>query len=420
MERIVETDNMQRAWQKVKANRGAPGPDGLTLEAFEAMFAHQWPTIRQQLLEGTYRPGPARRKLIPKPDGSQRPLGIPNVVDRLIQQAILQILNPIFDPHFSESSYGFRPKRSAHGAIKQIQRTIREGYRHCVDMDLSKFFDRVQHDVLMARVSRRVNDKRLLRLIGRFLRAGIMVEGIHQRSTEGTMQGGPLSPLLANILLDDLDKELEHRGLKLVRYADDFLIFVRTQVAAERVFASVERFLSEHLKLIVNRDKSCVCRTAGVEFLGYCFHGFGGQIRLSDKNTRKFKQEVRAITRRAGGISFQHRLFVLRRYARGWMDYFVLEQRKTVLLNLDKWIRRRIRSCIWMSWRLPRTRISQLKRLGIAHEEAVPFGCSRKGPWRLSIVSGVRQAMNNQWLQLQGLFSLEERWSELAHKRRTA
>jgi len=282
------------------------------------------------------------------------------------------------------------------------------------------WFDRVQHDVLMARVSRRVNDKRLLRLIGRFLRAGIMVEGIHQRSTEGTMQGGPLSPLLANILLDDLDKELEHRGLKLVRYADDFLIFVRTQVAAERVFASVERFLSEHLKLIVNRDKSCVCRTAGVEFLGYCFHGFGGQIRLSDKNTRKFKQEVRAITRRAGGISFQHRLFVLRRYARGWMDYFVLEQRKTVLLNLDKWIRRRIRSCIWMSWRLPRTRISQLKRLGIAHEEAVPFGCSRKGPWRLSIVSGVRQAMNNQWLQLQGLFSLEERWSELAHKRRTA
>ena len=361
MERVVDRANMEQAWRNVKANRGAPGADGVTLEHVRRNFRFQWPSVRQQLLEGTYRPGAARRKSIPKPDGSQRHLGIPNVVDRLIQQAILQILTPIFDPDFSESSYGFRPKRSAHGAIKQIQTTIRSGYRHCVDMDLSKFFDRVQHDVLMARVSRKVRDKRLLRLIGRYLRAGVMVDGIKQPSTEGTMQGGPLSPLLANILLDDLDKELESRGLNFVRYADDFLIFVRTEVAARRVFGSVERFLTQRLKLVVNRDKSRVCKTAGVEFLGYCFHGFGGQIRISDKNRRKFKQRCREILRRIGGITLEHRLFVLRRYLRGWIDYFVLEQRKSVTRELDKWLRRRVRACIWKTWRLPRTRVSRLQ-----------------------------------------------------------
>ena len=424
MERIVDRANMQQAWRNVKANRGAPGADGVTLEHFAETFADQWPSVRQQLLEGNYRPGAARRKFIPKPDGSQRHLGIPNVVDRLIQQAILQILTPIFDPHFSESSYGFRPKRAAHGAIKQIQKTIRSGYRHCVDMDRrrrnglrhcrSKFFDRVQHDVLMARVSRKVHDKRVLRLIGRYLRAGVMVDGVKQPSTEGTMQGGPLSPLLANILLDDLDKELEHRGLNFVRYADDFLIFVKSKLAADRVFASVERFLTSRLKLVVNRDKSRVCKTAGVEFLGYCFHGFSGQIRVSEKNVHKFKQRCLEITRRIGGISLEHRLFVLRRYVRGWIDYFVLEQRKSVARELDKWLRRRVRACIWKSWRLPRTRISRLKQLGIKHEDALGFGCSRKGPWRLSKTSGLQQAL---WLAEQGLLSLLERWSELAPKR---
>ena len=417
MERIVDRANMEQAWRNVKANRGAPGADGVTLEHFAEIFASQWPLVRQQLLEGTYQPGPARRKSIPKPDGSQRHLGIPNVVDRLIQQAILQILTLIFDPHFSESSYGFRPKRSAHGAIKQIQTTIRRGYHCCVDMDLSKFFDRVQHDVLMSRVSRKVRDKRVLRLIGRYLRAGVMVDGIKQPSTEGTMQGGPLSPLLANILLDDLDKELKHRGLNFVRYADDFLIFVRTEVAANRVFESVERFLTHRLKLVVNRDKSRVCKTAGVEFLGYCFHGFGGQIRISDKNRRKFKERCREILRRVGGITLEHRLFALRRYLRGWIDYFVLEQRKSVARDLDKWLRRRVRACIWKTWRLPRTRVSRLKQLGIKHEDALGFGCSRKGPWRLAKTSGLQRSMSNQWLADQDLFSLSERWSELAPKR---
>ncbi len=248
-----------------------PGPDGITLEEFPQGLRSQGPTIRQQLLDGTYAPQPARRKSIPKSDGSERHLGIPNVLDRLIQQAILQVLTPIFDPHFSESSFGFRPKRSAHGAIKQVQHHIRSGYRHCVDMDLSKFFDRCQHDVLLARVARRVGDKRLLRLIGNYLRAGVMVNTVWEPSTEGTMQGGPLSPLLANILLDDFDKELELRGLRFVRYADDFLVFTKTEKSAHRVFDSVERYLTRKLKLVVNHAKSRVRKADGLEFLGYQF-----------------------------------------------------------------------------------------------------------------------------------------------------
>jgi RNA-directed DNA polymerase len=342
------------------------------------------------------------------------------VIDRLIGQAILQVLTPIFDPDFSESSFGFRPKRSAHGAAKQIQKTIRNGYRWCVDMDLSKFFDRVQHDVLMARVSRKVHDPVLLKLIGRYLRAGVMVEGILQPSTEGTMQGGPLSPLLANILLDDFDKVLEQRGLRFVRYADDFLVFVRSESAARRVFHSVESYLTGTLKLVINRDKSRVCRTAGVEFLGFQFHGYGGQIRVSPKSIKKFKQRAKEILTRNRGISMRRRLAELRLYLRGWIDYFVLEQRKSLAITLDKWLRRRVRACYWSNWRLPRTRLKKLKALGVSYEEAYPFAHSGKGPWRLSMTSGVQRALSNAWLQSQGLFTLAKRWSELAPKRRTA
>ncbi|GIW83285.1 MAG: hypothetical protein KatS3mg105_5092 [Gemmatales bacterium] len=245
MEAVVDQANMERAWKNVKANRGAPGPDGITIAEFPAWLRPRWPTIRQQLLDGTYQPGPVRRKTIDKPDGGQRLLGIPNVLERLIQQAIVQVLTPIFDPHFSQSSFGFRPKRSAHGAARQVQRIIRCGHRFAADIDLSKFFDRVQHDVLMARVARRVDDKRLLRLIGRYLRAGVMVEGVLQPTDVGTPQGGPLSPLLSNILLDDLDKELERCGLPFVRYADDFAIFAKSQRATERIMASVSRYLTE-------------------------------------------------------------------------------------------------------------------------------------------------------------------------------
>jgi RNA-directed DNA polymerase len=420
MESFVDPDNLETAWRNVKGNRGAPGPDGVTIEQFPETIREQWPEIRQQLLEGTYQPGAARRKSIPKPDGSERHLGIPNVIDRLIQQAILQVLTPIFDAGFSESSYGFRPKRSAHGAVKQIQATIRSGYRHCVDMDLSKFFDRVQHDVLLARVSRKVHDKRLLKLIGRYLRAGVMVEGIHQATPEGTMQGGPLSPLLANILLDDFDKLLESRGLHFVRYADDFLVFTKTATAAERVYQSVERYLTRKLKLVVNHQKSRVCSTNGVEFLGYQFHGYSGQIRISPKKLAKLNERIHEILSRNRGMSMTSRLSELRLYLRGWIGYFALEQRKTILLDLDKRIRRLIRACYWKSWRLPRTRISKLIALGISKADAMTFGNSRKGFMRMALTSALQRGLSNSHLANLGLFNLTDRWSVLAPLRRTA
>ena len=411
---------MERAWRNVKANGGAPGPDGMTLDEFFRTFRAQWPTVRQQLLDGTYEPSPARRKSIPKPDGSERHLGIPNVQDRVIQQAILQVLTPIFDPGFSESSFGFRPNRSAQGAAQQVQAHIRAGYRHCVDMDLSKFFDRVQHDVLMTKVARKVRDKRLLRLIGRYLRAGVMDGVDFQPSIEGTMQGGPLSPLLANILLDDFDKELERRGLRFVRYADDFLVFTKTRQAARRVSGSVGRYLTRKLKLVVNRQKSRICSTDGVEFLGFIFTGYGGQIRISPKNIKKFKKRVREITRRQRGVSMASRYQELRRYFQGWMGYFSLVPVKSIFRKLDKWARRRLRSCYWKQWRRPRTRIAKLRKLGIREREAVTHGISSKGPWVLSKTEAMHIALPIDYLRKEGLVNLEELWNKFAPKWRTA
>jgi RNA-directed DNA polymerase len=420
MEEIVDERNMERAWKKVKANRGAPGPDGVTLDEFAQTFRDQWPTVRQQLLDGTYEPSPARRKSIPKPDGSERHLGIPNVQERLFQQAILQVLTPIFDPGFSESSFGFRPNRSAQGAAQQVQAHIRAGYRHCVDMDLSKFFDRVQHDVLLARVARKARDKRLLRLIGRYLRAGVMDGADLQPSIEGTMQGGPLSPILANILLDDFDKELERRGLPFVRYADDFLVFTKTSTAARRVYTSVGRYLTRKLKLVVNRQKSRTCSTDGVEFLGFVFTGYGGQIRVSPKNIKKLKDRVREITRRKWGVSLSHRYQELRRYLQGWMGYFSLVPVKGIFSKLDKWIRRRIRSCYWKQWRQPRTRVAMLRKLGIHGRKAVTHGASSKGPWVSAKTEAMHIALPVDYLRNEGLVSLEELWNKFAPKWRIA
>lgn len=420
MEQIVDQRNRERAWKNVKANRGAPGPDGVTLDEFFQTFRDQWPTVRQQLLEGTYEPDPARRKSIPKPDGSERHLGIPHVQERLIQQAILQVLTPIFDPEFSESSFGFRPNRSAQQAAKQVQAYIRAGYRHCVDMDLSKFFDRVQHDVLLARVARKVRDKRLLRLMGRYLRAGVMVAADLQPSIEGTMQGGPLSPLLANILLDDFDKELERRGHHFVRYADDFLVFTKTREAARRVYVSVGRYLTRKLKLVINRQKSRICGTDGVEFVGFIFVGYGGQIRVSPKNIQKFKDRVRQITRRKRGVSMARRYQELRWYFQGWVGYFRLVPIKSFFSEMDKWVRRRLRSCYWKQWKNPRTRIAKLKKLGIREKEAVTHGVSSKGPWVMSSSQAVHEALSVAYLQESGLASLLEIWSKLTAKKRIA
>ena len=372
MEAVVDSKNMERAWKQVRANRGAPGPDGITLAEFPDWLQPQWPTIRQQLLDGTYRPAPVRRKTIDKPDGGQRQLGIPNVLDRVIQQAILQVLTPVFDPGFSESSHGFRPRRSAHGAAKQVQRTIRRGYRHAVDMDLSKFFDKVQHDVLVSRIARKVSDPSLLKLIGRYLRAGVMVEGVLQASDEGTPQGGPLSPLLANILLDDLDKELERRGLPFVRYADDFVIFTRSERSATPVFASVGRYLTEELRLVVNQEKSRIVAADGVEFLGFVFRGRRGTINVTEKNIQKFKRRIRQLTGRSRGISMERRMGELRPYIRGWMGYFGLAAQLKLFDKLDQWIRRRIRMCYWKRWRHVRTRRRELIRLGAGASSGDP------------------------------------------------
>ena len=420
MEEIVDEIIIEMAWARVKANRGAPGPDGITLEEFPEWFRPQWETVRQQLLDGTYRPEPVRRVSIDKPGGGTRELGIPNLLERVIQTAIVLVLTPIFDPEFSESSFGYRPYRSAQDAVKQVQTIIRGGRRWCVDMDLSKFFDRVQHDVLMSRVARKVRDKRLLKLIGRYLRAGVMVDGLCQPSTEGTMQGGPLSPLLSNIYLDDLDKELEKRGLPFVRYADDFVIFTKTEVAAQRVYASVERFLTERLKLIVNHDKSSIRRADGLEFVGYEFRGYGGQIRVSKKKLDAFKKRVSEIFRRNRGTSMKSRYAEFRSYAIGWLGYFALDQVKTTFSKLDKWLRRRVRACYWKQWRKSKTRLKKLISLGVSYRVARRFAMSGKGPWRLSMTSGVQRALSIEYLTDEGLLNLEERWQSLASLRRNA
>lgn len=417
MEKIVSRPNIDIAWKNVKANRGAPGPDGITLTEFPSWFRPRWETIRQQLLDGTYQPQPVRRVTIDKPDGGKRMLGIPNVLERLLQQAIVQILTPVFDPSFSNSSYGFRPKRSAHGATKQVQRTIRRGYQYAVDMDLSKFFDRCQHDVIMARVARKVDDKLVLKLIGRYLRAGVIVEGVFQPTIEGTPQGGPASPLLANILLDDLDKELEKRGLPFVRYADDFVIFTKSRRSAERVFSSITRYLTTHLRLVVNLEKSRIVPSSEVEYLGFVFRGSRATINVSDKSIVRFKHRIREITGRSRGISMDRRLGELQRFVRGWMGYFGLASQLKLFASLEQWIRRRIRCCYWKRWRHVRTRRRVLIALGVSPRQAARHARSRKGPWHMAktIASGV--GMTNAWLQAQGVLSLKTLWAELAQLR---
>jgi RNA-directed DNA polymerase len=420
MELVAAPENLDRAWRQVKRNRGAPGPDGMTIAQFEGWARANWPAVRRQLLDGTYRPAPVRRKSIPKDGGGERLLGIPNVLDRLIQQAISQVLTPIFDPGFSESSFGFRPNRSAHGAAKRVQQIIQQGHAHCVDVDLSKFFDRVQHDVLMRCVSRKVHDRRVLRLIGRYLRAGVMVEGVLQPTDEGAPQGGPLSPLLSNILLDDLDKELERRGLQFVRYADDFVIFVRSARSARRVFSSVQRFLTQHLKLAINEQKSSVRLASDCEYLGFAFVGRRVTIKVAPKKLKAFKRRVRQITGRSRGISMRRRLTDLNRYLRGWIGYFGLARQFDDFANLDGWIRRRIRMCYWKQWRRPRTKVRNLVRLGVSLDLAIKHAISRKSYWRMSCTPAMRYAMPNKWLAQQGLLSLKQLWSDLAPLRGTA
>ena len=412
LECILSSDNIRDAWNQVRSNKGAPGIDGVTIEEFPCTFRECWPEIRSTILEGSYVPSAVLRVEIPKADGkSTRPLGIPTVLDRVIQQAIAQVLTPIFDPTFSESSCGFRPERSAHEGVKQLKRFIRQGYKVAVDCDLSKFFDTVVHDVLMVSVSRRVKDKRVLKLIGKYLRAGVMVNGRHLKTTMGVPQGGPLSPLLANILLDDLDKELERRNHKFVRYADDFIIVVKSITAGNRVMASIRRFLENKLKLKVNEEKSKVVPVGECSFLGFVF--VSGKIRWSDKSFQKFKQRICEITGRSRGISMEQRMKELAYYIRGWMNYYGISEYYRPIPLIDKWIRRRIRMCYWKQWRYVRTKVRNLLKLGAFKKDAILTALSRKGPWRLSKTRAVQSAITNKWLVEQGLISVKDQWVKI-------
>lgn len=413
MERILSSANLTAAWRRVVRNRGAAGVDGMKVEELLEHWRRDGARIRASLLDGSYQPSPVRRVSIPKASGGERVLGIPTVLDRLIQQAVLQVLTPIFDPGFSASSFGFRPGRSAHGAVKRVAGLYQQGYRVAIDMDLEKFFDRVQHDVLMRRVARKVDDKRVLRLIGRYLRAGAMDGDVVIPRGEGTPQGGPLSPLLANILLDDLDKELESRGLRFSRYADDFLIVTRSWLAARRVKASVTRWLDRHLRLKVNEAKSKVARLSECAFLGFRIH-HKGTIRIAKASFERFRRRVRELTGRSRGISMTRRVRELNRYTRGWARYFSLAVTKTPFRSLDRWIRRRLRMCYWKQWRRPKTRIRNLLALGAPKDLAVKVGVSRKGPWRLAKTLGTHHALDLAFLRRLGLVSISDIWKRCA------
>ena len=397
LEQILNRANLLRAWHRVRSNHGSAGVDGVTIEDFPAQLKQHWPAVKSSLLDGTYQPQPVKRHEIPKRSGGKRPLGIPTVLDRVIQQAILQVLQPQFDPEFSDSSFGFRPHRSGHDAVKRVRSILDSGYTWVVDIDLSKFFDRVNHDVLMARVARKVKDKRVLRLIGRYLRAGVEVDG-----------EGPLSPLLANIVLDDFDKELERRGHRFVRYADDFVVFVRSKRAALRVGRSVARFLKCRLKLEINRQKSRIRRGPRCEYLGFTFPD--KRIIWAAESLENFKYNVRRLTARSWGISMELRLEKLSRYIRGWLNYYALSQYYRPLPELDEWIRRRVRMCYMKQWRWTRTRIRNLLSLGASKSQAIPVGMSSKGPWRLARTYATQLGLNNLWLKEQGLISVRDHW----------
>src|SRR6266699_1256678 len=403
MEEVGARGNLVRAWKRVRSNKGGPGVDRMTIEDAKAYLREHWPSIRSQLLAGTYQPQPVKRVEIPKPDGGVRKLGIPTVLDRFIQQALLQVLQKRWDRTFSEHSYGFRPGRSAHQAVAQAQRYIAAGYNVVVDLDLEKFFDRVNHDSLMARVAVRVSDKRVLRLIRAFLKAGVMEDGLVSPVDEGTPQGGPLSPLLSNLVLDDLDKELARRGHRFCRYADDCNIYVRSRRAGERVMASMSRFLTQKLRLTVNEAKSAVARPEERKFLGFSISNDGSERRIAPKALAKFKTQVRDKTRRTRGISLQQVIEELTPCLRGWRGYFGFCQTPRVLTNLEAWIRRRLRAYLWRQWQNGHNRFNELRRRGVPKFNAAVAAGSPTGFWRMSGHPAVQQALPNRYFDSIGL-----------------
>jgi RNA-directed DNA polymerase len=410
MEEVCERENCKRAMARVKANKGSAGADGMTVVQLPGYLKQHWPAIREQLLSGTYQPQPVKRVEIPKPDGGMRKLGIPTVLDRFIQQAVMQVLQGKWDGTFSEHSYGFRPRRSAHQAVTAAQQYIAAGYRWVVDLDLEKFFDRVNHDKLMAKIAARVSDKRLLKLIRAYLRAGVMEGGLVNPVDEGTPQGGPLSPLLSNIVLDEFDRELERRGLRFARYADDSNIYVRSRRAGERVMESLRRFVTTKLKLKVNETKSAVARPWERKFLGFSFTaGQQPKRRIAPKAVMRFKKRIRELTRRTRGVSTERMAEELARYLRGWISYFGKCETPAVLESLGEWTRRRLRSAIWKQWKRGSVRFTELRKRGVSLSLAAKTAGSAHGPWRLANSQALAFALPNAYFDSLGVPRLAPR-----------
>ena len=410
MEEVCERGNRREALRRVKANKGSPGVDGMTVDEITDYLQQHWPAIREQLLNGTYEPQPVMRMEIRKPDGGgMRKLGIPTVLDRVIQQAVMQVLQRRWDRTFSDHSYGFRPGRSAHQAVAQAQQYIAEGHGWCVDLDLEKFFDRVNHDKLMGQIAKRVEDKRLLKLIRAFLNAGVMENGLVSPSVEGTPQGGPLSPLLSNLVLDELDRELERRGHRFVRYADDCNIYVRSERAGQRVMESVTQFISQKLKLKVNEAKSAVARPQERKFLGFSFTA-GPEVKrvIAPKALDRFKQRIREITGRAKSVSMKTTMEELAPYMRGWRSYFGFCETPEVLIGLTRWVRLRLRAALWRQWKTPRRRRAALLELGVRGPLASNTAGSGRGPWYLARAKALSVGLSNAYFKSLGLPSLFE------------
>ena len=413
MEQAVSSQNMRLALKRVVQNKGAAGIDGMKVTELRPYLLTHWRAIKETLLAGTYEPQPVKRVEIPKPAGGVRLLGIPTVLDRLIQQAVQQILTPLFDPHFSSSSYGFRPGKRGHDAVRQARAYVREGYAWVADIDLEKFFDRVNHDMLMSRLARKASDKGLLRLIRRFLESGVMINGLVSATEEGTPQGGPLSPLLSNIVLDDLDKELERRGHKFVRYADDCNIYVRSRRSGERVKASVTSYLETRLRLRVNESKSAVDRPWKRKFLGLSLLAQGRRIRLAPQSIVRVKDKIRSLTQRSAGVSMSERIKRLNQYLGGWIGYFALAETPSIFKELDEWLRRRLRLCQWKQWKRIRTRVRELRALGLKETDVWAAAGSRKSYWRISASPPLHKALSNAYWAAQGLVALEVRYQSV-------
>lgn len=410
MEKIVERSNLRKALERVEYNKGAEGIDGMQTSELRQFLKANWENIKQELLDGIYKPAPVCRVEIPKPDGGVRLLGIPTVLDRFIQQAIQQVLSPIIDQKFSQFSYGFRPGKSARQAVRQAQSYIRSGKRIVVDIDLEKFFDRVNHDLLMSKLAKQIKDKRVHKIIRKYLQAGVMLNGCCVATEEGTPQGGPISPLLANIMLNDLDKELTKRGHAFVRYADDCNIYVKSKRAGQRVYESVSTFIQKHLKLKVNTEKSAVDYPSQRKFLGFSFTSCEEiKLRIAPKTKEKFKANIRKLTNRSKSISMKERLEKLNAYLLGWSGYFGIAETTNTFHELDSWVRRRLRMCLLKQWKLCKTKLRNLRRPGMPDGWAESIAFSRKKYWRLALAPQTHKALGLAYWRKQGLISLVDR-----------